>query len=290
PAIISLCRENSCLDHICARRHVVEISTEYGQSIVRASSGPDFGKGQDIASSIVLARRYNIFNVMLSTLHTVTVEALQKHRENITFSSPVEQYGNFQTKSNGVIYDWVQTKRTSVKCSKYNAGVEHRGTQAKRLCKEGCTRLALKGGKCMIHGGGIKIRKLCKQKGCAKTPQKGGKCIKHGGTKSKRLCKEEGCAKQALKGGKCMKHGGTQPKKKCNEEGCAKLAMKGGKCMKHGGTQSIKLCNEEGCTKQARKGGKCMKHGAPKRLRREENVSNMKALSPKNYVKNGATN
>nr|CAD7431119.1 unnamed protein product [Timema monikensis] len=56
PAIIRLCRENSCLDRLCAQRHVVEISAEYGLSIARASPGPGSGETQDIASSIVLAQ------------------------------------------------------------------------------------------------------------------------------------------------------------------------------------------------------------------------------------------
>nr|CAD7403127.1 unnamed protein product [Timema cristinae] len=90
-------------------------------------------------------------------------EELPKLQENLTLSIPIEQYCTSQAKING------------------------------------CTKLALKSGKCINHGR-ILNKKLCKEEGCDKKSLMVGTFIRRGGTNTRTLCKEEECAKLAMKG------------------------------------------------------------------------------------------
>ena len=99
-------------------------------------------------------------------------------------------------------------------------------------------------------------KKNCKRDGCAKLARKGGVCTTHGATRKR--CSQEGCANGAVKGGLCATHGART--KRCSNEGCANRARQGGVCVTHGATK--KRCSQVGCAKQVRKGGLCFRHGA----------------------------
>ena len=80
-----------------------------------------------------------------------------------------------------------------------------------KLCQiDGCTKLAQRGGLCVMHGA---KRKLCKIDGCTNNVVKGGVCVTHGA--KRKLCEIDGCTNQAKVGGVCIRHGANTigPKK-----------------------------------------------------------------------------
>ncbi len=84
--------------------------------------------------------------------------------------------------------------------------VVHGGKPRKQCEAVGCSSLARKGGRCKLHGGGIR----CKFKDCTTAAQVNELCRKHGGVHT---CAEPSCAKQVeRKNARCWTHGGHRCK------------------------------------------------------------------------------
>ena len=85
-----------------------------------------------------------------------------------------------------------------------------------------------------------RVRKKCSTQGCSTIAVQGGKCISHGAIRKQRVIRiysNQGCPNQVVNGGKCVSHGAKRKRtirKNCSTQGCSNIVVQGGKCVSHG--------------------------------------------------------
>jgi len=174
-------------------------------------------------------------------------------------------------------------KKTMIHVAEYNRTAPKIQMDCVICSVTGCINRPIKGGTCIMHGGGGNHNECshngcmeksqtesvcdahgvtCNDEECTIFAQKGGVCIKHAAKVTRKTCSHEGCTNNVknIKEDACWRHG--ENRCICSHRGCIGQVVDRGACRKHGVTGARRICSHEGCTNKVVNSGVCIRHGA----------------------------